>query len=144
MPAMNRRDACRVIAAAPIITGSLAGCASAASHRRATYAPSMPPREFRGVWVATVDNIDWPSVPGLPSRIQQEEIDRILDECARLELNAIFLQVRPTCDALYRSDIEPWSAFLTGAQGTPPDPEYDARILGPRRPPARHRPARLG
>lgn len=124
MRAMNRRDACRVIAAAPLLGTPMTACASTAS-RRAIYSPSMPPREFRGVWVATVDNIDWPSVPGLSTRDQKAEIDRILDECARLELNAIFLQVRPTCDALYKSEIEPWSAFLTGAQGTAPSPEYD-------------------
>jgi len=125
MCAMNRRDACRVIAATPLLAGPISACASASTRRHAAYAPSMPPREFRGVWVATVDNIDWPSVPGLSTREQKSQIDRILDECARLELNAVFLQVRPTCDALYESDIEPWSAFLTGAQGTPPSPGYD-------------------
>ncbi|MFK7883259.1 MAG: glycoside hydrolase family 10 protein [Phycisphaerales bacterium] len=125
MRAMNRRDACRVIAAAPLLGTSLTACGASNASRRAIYSPSMPPREFRGVWVATVDNIDWPSQPGLSTLVQKQEIDRILDECLRLELNAIFLQVRPTCDALYKSDNEPWSAFLTGSQGTAPNPQYD-------------------
>jgi uncharacterized lipoprotein YddW (UPF0748 family) len=125
MPAMNRRDACRIIAATPLLGTGLTACAATISTERAVFSPSLPPREFRGVWVATVDNIDWPSKPGLPAADQKREIDRILDECARLELNAVFLQVRPTCDALYKSDLEPWSAFLTGAQGTGPSPDYD-------------------
>jgi len=124
MRAMNRRDACRVIAATPLLGAPMSACAATA-RRTATFTPAMPPREFRGVWVATVDNIDWPSKPGLSTSEQKREIDRILDESARLELNAIFLQVRPTCDALYKSDIEPWSAFLTGSQGSGPSPGYD-------------------
>lgn len=126
MHAMNRRDACRVIAASPMLAAPLTACAGGIPRPRLTERTSpMPGREFRGVWVATVDNIDWPSTPGLPASQQQREIDRILDAAADLELNAIFLQVRPTCDALYRSTIEPWSAFLTGRQGQSPTPEYD-------------------
>lgn len=87
---------------------------------------SDPPevrREFRGVWVATVANIDWPSKPGLPADVQKKELRAILDRCVALNLNAVVFQVRPMCDALYRSDLEPWSGVLTGTTGR--DPGYD-------------------
>jgi uncharacterized lipoprotein YddW (UPF0748 family) len=87
--------------------------------------PPGPEREFRAAWVATVVNIDWPSAPGLSTAQQQAEGIRILDSAAALRLNAIVLQVRPQCDALYRSSLEPWSYYLTGTQGKPPDPYYD-------------------
>src|SRR5689334_2619157 len=90
--------------------------------------PAAPPavaREFRGVWVATVGNIDWPSRRGLPTDQQQAELIAILDKAAELKLNGIVLQVRPMADALYASDLEPWSAFLTGTLGKAPDPYYD-------------------
>jgi uncharacterized lipoprotein YddW (UPF0748 family) len=80
-------------------------------------------REFRGVWVATVANIDWPSKPGLPARQQQDELRAITAKCVALRLNAVVLQVRPMCDALYKSDLEPWSEYLSGTLGK--DPGYD-------------------
>src|SRR3954470_18295301 len=80
-------------------------------------------REFRGVWVATVANIDWPSKPGLPAEKQQAEMRAILDKCVALKLNAVVLQVRPMADAFYKSDLEPWSEYLTGTAGK--DPGYD-------------------
>jgi uncharacterized lipoprotein YddW (UPF0748 family) len=82
-------------------------------------------REFRGVWVATVDNIDWPSKPGLSTRDQQKELLALLDRAAALRLNAVIFQVRPSADALYESKLEPWSFFLTGRQGKAPKPAYD-------------------
>ena len=82
-------------------------------------------REFRGVWVATVDNIDWPSEPGLPTGVQKTEMRALLDRAVDLNLNAIVFQVRPSADALYDSPFEPWSAYLTGKQGKAPDPYYD-------------------
>jgi len=85
----------------------------------------MPPQEFRGAWVATVHNIDWPSRPGLPAGQQQAELRAILDRAVDLKLNAILLQVRPASDALYKSSLEPWSNFLTGAMGRAPSPAYD-------------------
>jgi uncharacterized lipoprotein YddW (UPF0748 family) len=82
-------------------------------------------REFRGVWVATVDNIDWPTKPGLSTEVQKKQALAILDSVAALQLNAIVLQVRPHCDAMYSSQLEPWSYYLTGVQGKAPDPYYD-------------------
>jgi len=87
--------------------------------------PPPAPREFRAAWVSTVANIDWPSKPGLPSAQQQAEAIAILDRAVSLNLNAIVLQVRPAADAIYPSKIEPWTEYLTGAQGKPPSPWYD-------------------
>lgn len=87
--------------------------------------PPLPIQEFRGVWVATVDNIDWPSKPGLPVETQKKELDAIVAKVAELKLNAIVFQIRPHGDALYESKIEPWSYYLTGAQGKAPSPRWD-------------------
>jgi len=82
-------------------------------------------REFRGVWIATVANIDWPSTPGLPVQVQKDQLIAILDQLATAGFNAVVFQIRPECDALYQSSIEPWSYWLTGVQGQPPSPFYD-------------------
>jgi len=84
-----------------------------------------PKREFRAVWVATVANIDWPSKAGLSSVEQQEEVISILDLHQANGINAIILQVRPTADAIYPSELEPWTRFLSGEQGVAPEPLYD-------------------
>ena len=89
------------------------------------YPNNFPAREFRGAWVASVANIDWPSQRGLSVAQQKAELTRILDRMQELNLNAIVLQVRPNGDALYDSPIEPWSGWLTGKQGTAPVPYYD-------------------
>lgn len=83
------------------------------------------PREMRGVWVATVANIDWPSRPGLDVESQKMEALAILDQQQALGMNAVFFQVRPAADAFFASSLEPWSRFLTGRQGTAPQPYYD-------------------
>ncbi len=82
-------------------------------------------REFRGVWAASVVNIDWPSKPALPVAQQQFELIALLTRMQELNLNALVLQIRPNGDALYASEIEPWSSWLTGTQGRPPEPYYD-------------------
>ncbi len=96
-----------------------------AAYVTSTAIPPAPLREFRGVWVATVNNIDWPSKPGLSTAQQQAELRAILDRSVQLKLNAIILQVRPACDALYASKLEPWSEYLTGRMGQAPKPFYD-------------------
>ncbi len=83
------------------------------------------PREMRGVWIATVDNIDWPSKPGLPVAQQKAELRATLDRAKQLNMNAVFFQVRPAADAFYNSPYEPWSEYLTGKQGQAPKPYYD-------------------
>lgn len=89
---------------------------------RAELSPARK-RELRGVWIATVANIDWPSKAGLPAAEQQEELIQILEKVRQTNMNAVFVQVRPCTDAFYPSRFAPWSAFLTGTQGK--DPGYD-------------------
>jgi uncharacterized protein YbbC (DUF1343 family)/uncharacterized lipoprotein YddW (UPF0748 family) len=82
-------------------------------------------REFRAAWVATVANINWPSKPGLSVAQQKKEAVELLDLLFKNNFNAVIFQVRPQCDALYQSDLEPWSYYLSGVQGKAPDPFYD-------------------
>ncbi|KAB8193221.1 family 10 glycosylhydrolase [Nonomuraea phyllanthi] len=82
-----------------------------------------PKRELRGVWIATTQNIDWPSKPGLSPARQRAEYVKILDAAAKRNLNAVFVQVRPASDALYKSSLEPWTQYLTGKAGK--DPGWD-------------------
>ena len=84
-----------------------------------------PKREFRGVWIATVQNIDWPSKRGLSSDVQKQEFLQILDDHQKTGINAVMLQVRPSADALYAKSQELWSMFLSGKQGVAPSPSYD-------------------
>ncbi|WPV01073.1 family 10 glycosylhydrolase [Mucilaginibacter sp. cycad4] len=84
-----------------------------------------PKREFRGVWVATVENIDWPHKPAETTEQQQTELLAIFDAHQAAGINAIILQVRPAADALYAKSREPWSKYLTGKQGQAPAPLYD-------------------
>lgn len=84
-----------------------------------------PKYELRGVWIASVINIDWPSKPGLSPDQQRREFIRLLDMDKAMGLNAVFVQIRPSGDAFYPSQYDPWSEFLTGKQGQAPDPYYD-------------------
>lgn len=84
-----------------------------------------PKFEFRGVWVATVNNIDWPSRPGLSTEQQKKEVTELLDLHKGLGMNAIIFQVRPCADAFYVSSLEPWSRYLTGTPGKAPAPFWD-------------------
>jgi uncharacterized lipoprotein YddW (UPF0748 family) len=97
---------------------------------RADYVPvpvkvPEPPREFRAAWIATVHNLDWPSKPGLSPTQQRAEMIALLDLAAATGLNAVIFQVRTECDAFYPSNLEPWSFFLSGNQGTGPADGYD-------------------
>ncbi|MFG2131254.1 glycoside hydrolase family 10 protein [Streptomyces sp. NPDC048751] len=92
------------------------GSAPAPGHRRAA-------TEMRGMWLATVNNRDWPSRPGLSAAQQRAELLGLLDEAVRVRLNTVMFQVRPTADALWPSPYEPWSQVLTGTQGA--DPGWD-------------------
>jgi uncharacterized lipoprotein YddW (UPF0748 family) len=81
--------------------------------------------EFRGVWIATVDNIDWPKRNQWDPESQKREFVRQLDMHQRNGMNAVIVQVRPAADAFYPSELEPWSQWLTGTQGKAPFPFYD-------------------
>lgn len=112
---------------AAVMTIAIAGCAT--SKKTVTGDPSGrtpgAEREFRAAWVATVANINWPSRPGLSVEEQKSEAIALLDLLYKNNFNAVIFQVRPHCDAMYPSDIEPWSYYLTGEEGKAPDPYYD-------------------
>jgi len=102
---------------AVVLGGCLVACSVAAD------GPPTLRQEFRGAWVATVANIDWPSKATLGADAQKRELRELLDRCVELKLNAVVFQVRPMCDAFYASQLEPWSGFLTGTPGK--NPGYD-------------------
>ncbi|MEO7218852.1 MAG: family 10 glycosylhydrolase [Gemmatimonadaceae bacterium] len=105
-----------------------ASASPAAAQKVANLADTVPPpiaREFRGAWIAAVGNIDWPSRPGLSTWQQQHELLAMLNRAVAMHMNAVIFQVRPGADALYQSDIEPWSPFLSGTMGRAPEPYYD-------------------
>ncbi|WUQ07967.1 family 10 glycosylhydrolase [Streptomyces sp. NBC_00250] len=108
--------------------GALTGggtAAAAVPEARDARAPRRPhPRcAFRGMWIATVANRDWPSRAGLTAEEQRAELVAHLDTAVERRLNAVVLQVRPTADALWPSPYEPWAQYLTGTQGR--DPGWD-------------------
>lgn len=82
-------------------------------------------REFRAAWVATVANINWPSKRNLTTEQQKQEAIKLLDILEDNNFNAVIFQARPSADALYKSELEPWSYFLTGEEGKSPSPYYD-------------------
>ncbi|MEO5646767.1 MAG: family 10 glycosylhydrolase [Chitinophagaceae bacterium] len=86
---------------------------------------AQPKYEFRAAWVATVDNIDWPSRGNFNTDSQKAEFISLLDMHKGHGMNAIIAQIRPATDALYPSQYEPWSEWLTGRQGRAPSPYYD-------------------
>jgi len=91
-------------------------------------AQAPPKREFRGAWIATVTNLDWPSTSNrnlFSPQQQRDELVSLLDQLVAAGLNAVIFQVRPECDAFYNSPYEPWSYWLTGNQGSPPGDNYD-------------------
>lgn len=89
------------------------------------YAAQPAQDGMRGVWVATVANIDYPSCQGLTADELKSEADTILDNIAAMGLNTVFFQVRPSADALYQSDIFPWSCYISGTAGQAPDQDFD-------------------
>ncbi len=84
-----------------------------------------PKREFRGAWIATVGNIDYPTSKTLTSAQQQAEFIKLLDQHKQAGINAVMVQIRTNGDAFYPSELAPWSEFLTGKQGKTPEPYYD-------------------
>lgn len=87
--------------------------------------PPRLEREFRAAWIATVANIDWPTKPGLSVEQLKSEMRSLLAVSEKLKLNALVFQVRPACDAMYASPLEPWSVFLTGKEGQAPPDGFD-------------------
>ena len=115
---MNRSASC-------ILALALVAAIVAPARGQSADAPAPIRREFRGVWLVTVGNGDWPSKPGLSTWEQQQELLAMLNKAVELKLNAVVFHVRPGADAFYDSPYEPWSQFLTGVQGRPPEPKWD-------------------
>jgi len=88
-----------------------------------------PKRDMRGVFIPSVLSISWPTNRNATPVVQQAELISILDDIKTNNYNVVFLQVRPECDALYKSTIEPWSYWITGAQGTAPSPLWDPLVF---------------
>jgi len=108
--------------------GASLGQASPGSQSPDQSAESVPEQvvdEFRGVWVSTIINLDYPSAPGIPVSELKAEALEILDNCAAMGFNAVILQVRPAGDAFYKSKLFPWSQYLTGTQGKAPADNFD-------------------
>lgn len=84
-----------------------------------------PKREMRGVWIATVLNIDYPSVSTTNDAVLQKTWVDMIDRYKTMGINALFVQIRPTADAFYPSALSPWSRYLTGQSGLAPQNDYD-------------------
>lgn len=91
----------------------------------AVYAAQPAQDGMRGVWVSSVANIDYPSQQGLSADQLKSEADTILNNIAAMGLNTVFLQVRPSADALYQSALFPWSRYVSGTAGQAPDGDFD-------------------
>ncbi|MGK5742993.1 family 10 glycosylhydrolase [Micromonospora sp. URMC 103] len=98
--------------------------ASATATTACTTDPATPKRQFRAMWIASVTNIDWPSKDSwtAPDRVAKQKAEYLawLDLAQKLNHNAVVVQVRPTADAFWPSEIEPWSEYLTGVRGQNP------------------------
>ncbi|TDD59837.1 hypothetical protein E1293_46175, partial [Actinomadura darangshiensis] len=104
-------------AGGPVPPGAKAECPS-------TPAPDgTKGRQVRGMWIASVGNTDWPKEPGASAAEQKKQFTRLLDTAKAMNMNAVFMQIRPNSDAFYDSPYEPWSQWITGTQGK--DPGYD-------------------
>ena len=128
MPAPHPRRHRTLLASAVVPLGAALALGGAATSQAApaptgapwttcSPAPEAPLHEMRGVWIASVANIDWPSRPGLSPQEAQAELEAWYDEAVASGLNSVFVQVRPTADTFWPSELEPSSAWLTGEQG---------------------------
>lgn len=112
---MNRNLLAQIVSVVFLIIGIVSS----------TYSQTYPKREMRAFWIATVENIDWPSAKGLSTDQQKKEMMELLDLVKAWNMNTVIFQIRPDADALYDSKLEPWSEWLSGKQGQAPDPYYD-------------------
>ena len=126
VPVRSADPAATVLSHAAPDTATPLGVPRRAYHAADSVGPlPLVPREFRGVWIATVGNMDWPSRRDLTTAQAQRELLRLLDTARDLGLNAVIFQVRPMADAFYASALEPWSDYLTGESGRAPEPFWD-------------------
>lgn len=104
-----------------IVTAMFGGYHFSGSQR----AEAAVPEELRGMWIASVYNIDFPGKQNLSVSQMKQELNQIIADAEAMNLNAVFFQVRPTADALYDSALFPWSKYLTGSQGKAPAQNFD-------------------
>lgn len=81
----------------------------------------LPKREFRGAWIQIING----QFEGMSRDQMQANLTHQLNVLQQCGINAIMFQVRGEADAMYPSPYEPWSRFLTGRQGTAPNPYWD-------------------
>jgi len=122
---MNRKVFYSLSLIATLILLASCGASKKTAYVEPSKAAPKAQQEFRAAWVATVANINWPSKPGLSTDEQKKEALALLDFLKTHNFNAVIFQVRPQADALYQSNLEPWSYYLTGQQGKAPEPYYD-------------------
>ena len=84
-----------------------------------------PDKKMSGVWLCSVGNLDFPSKKGLDESALKSELDSVISHCKSNGINTIFFQVRPNSDALYKSNVFPWSEVISGQQGKAPDNDFD-------------------
>jgi uncharacterized lipoprotein YddW (UPF0748 family) len=124
-PAINETNLRHVITLLAITLAVVVGVSCVSCKNEPLPPPPSVQREFRAMWICTVNNADWPSKRTLSTEEQKKELTDMLDRAAELKFNAVIFQVRPCCDAIYDSPIEPWSQYLTGTAGKAPEPYYD-------------------
>jgi uncharacterized lipoprotein YddW (UPF0748 family) len=110
--------------AAALAAALLAAASLAPAAGQAQETPASPKHELRGVWVSTHLSLDWPNRTQTPAQ-QRAALAAILDHNKATGMNAVFFQVRSQADAMYPSDLEPWSYYLTNNQGSAPAPFWD-------------------
>ena len=123
-----KRRMAALLALAALLLALPAGCGTAAGGERevqAANAPGAARDDFRAVWVATVYNLDYPNAATTDADALKAQADEILENCVDMGMNAVILQVRPSGDALYPSELFPWSKYLTGASGLAPEDNFD-------------------
>ncbi|MEM6865153.1 MAG: family 10 glycosylhydrolase [Bacteroidota bacterium] len=96
-----------------------------ASCSSSRYLGPSPEAEFRGVWIATVVNIDWPKNADDNVTKQKKDFIDLLEFYQNLNFNAVIVQVRTAGDAFYPTELAPWSKYLTGKQGRAPADSKD-------------------
>jgi uncharacterized lipoprotein YddW (UPF0748 family) len=116
---MKTTSLAAALAAALLVSAALVPAPSQAQDTQAS-----PKRELRGVWISTHLSLDWPNRTQTPAQ-QRAALTAILDHNKATGMNAVFFQVRSQSDAMYPSELEPWSYYLTNNQGSAPAPFWD-------------------
>ncbi len=95
----------------------------AALSSKATADTPESDEEMRGVWVSYME-LSMENESSKTQKVFEDKFTEIAQKCRESGFNTLIVQVRPFCDALYKSSYFPWSHILTGTQGE--NPQYDA------------------